>query len=109
MGRRTFAAGHVAAATPIAVFGPFTQPRLLFARIARFQGLVYSLLSTDVSEWAGVAPDAGFYDQAHMIDEFRSFTGAPANDLLPTARRHPPSLSHPGPRPPQRVAAVRRI
>jgi AraC-like DNA-binding protein len=52
-------------------------PPKLFARIARFQGLVYSLLSTDVSEWAGVAPAAGFYDQAHMINEFRSFTGAP--------------------------------
>jgi AraC-like DNA-binding protein len=49
----------------------------LFARMARFQGLVYSLLSTDVSQWAGVAPEAGFYDQAHMINEFRSFTGAP--------------------------------
>jgi AraC-like DNA-binding protein len=49
----------------------------LFARIARFQGLVYSLLSTDVAEWAGVAPDAGFYDQAHMINEFRGFAGAP--------------------------------
>jgi AraC-like DNA-binding protein len=53
------------------------MPPKLFARITRFQGLVYSLLSTDVSEWAGVAPDAGFYDQAHMINEFRSFTGAP--------------------------------
>jgi AraC-like DNA-binding protein len=49
----------------------------LFARIVRFQGLVYSLLSTDVSEWAEVAPGAGFYDQAHMINEFRGFTGAP--------------------------------
>jgi AraC-like DNA-binding protein len=52
-------------------------PPKLFARIARFQGLVYSLLSTDVSQWADVAPAAGFYDQAHMINEFRSFAGAP--------------------------------
>jgi AraC-like DNA-binding protein len=52
-------------------------PPKLFARIARFQGLVYSLLSTDVAKWAGVAPEIGFYDQAHMINEFRSFTGAP--------------------------------
>jgi AraC-like DNA-binding protein len=48
----------------------------LFARIVRFQGLVHSLLSTEVSEWAGVAPAAGFYDQAHMINEFRSFAGS---------------------------------
>ena len=47
------------------------------ARIARFQGLVYSLLSTDVADWTGVAPEIGFYDQAHMINEFHEFAGAP--------------------------------
>ena len=49
----------------------------LFARVVRFQGLVHSLLSTDVSQWAAVASDVGFYDQAHMINEFRGFAGAP--------------------------------
>jgi AraC-like DNA-binding protein len=48
----------------------------LFARIVRFHGLVYSLLDTDVSDWAGLAPAAGFYDQAHMINEFRGFAGS---------------------------------
>ena len=51
-------------------------PPKLFARIVRFQGLVHSLLSTDVSQWAAVASDVGFYDQAHMINEFRGFAGA---------------------------------
>jgi hypothetical protein len=32
----------------------------LFARTVRFQGLVHSLLSTDVSQWAAVAADVGF-------------------------------------------------
>ena len=65
----------------------------LFARIVRFQGLVYSLLSTDVSDWAAVAPAAGFYDQAHMINEFRGFAGAsptrffqPHDDTIDPAR-----------------------
>jgi AraC-like DNA-binding protein len=49
----------------------------LFARITRFQSLVHSLLSSDVSQWASMAPAAGFYDQAHMINEFRDFAGAP--------------------------------
>jgi len=49
----------------------------LFARTVRFQGLIPALLSSDVSQWAAVASEAGFYDQAHMINEFRSFTGAP--------------------------------
>jgi AraC-like DNA-binding protein len=48
----------------------------LFARLARFQAAVGALLSSDVSEWASVAPAAGFYDQAHMINEFREFAGS---------------------------------
>jgi AraC-like DNA-binding protein len=35
------------------------------------------LLSTDVSQWASVSSAAGFYDQAHMINEFREFAGSP--------------------------------
>jgi AraC-like DNA-binding protein len=49
----------------------------LFARITRFQALVHALLSNDVSEWASVAPAMGFYDQAHMINEFRELAGSP--------------------------------
>jgi len=49
----------------------------LFGRIVRFQGLVQALLANDVSHWASVASEAGFYDQAHMINEFRGFAGAP--------------------------------
>ena len=49
----------------------------LFGRIVRFQGLVHALLSNDVSQWASVASHAGFYDQAHMINDFRGFAGAP--------------------------------
>jgi AraC-like DNA-binding protein len=52
-------------------------PPKLFARITRFQALVHALLSTDVSQWASVSPAVGFYDQAHMINEFRAFAGSP--------------------------------
>jgi AraC-like DNA-binding protein len=51
-------------------------PPKLFARITRFQALVRTLLSTDVSRWASVPPAIGFYDQAHMINEFRAFAGS---------------------------------
>lgn len=50
-------------------------PPKLFARITRFQATVHALLSTDVAQWADVAPALGFFDQAHMINEFRAFTG----------------------------------
>jgi AraC-like DNA-binding protein len=52
-------------------------PPKLFARITRFQTLVHVLLSTDVAHWTSVAPAVGFYDQAHMINEFRAFAGSP--------------------------------
>src|SRR5262249_16638606 len=51
-------------------------PPKLFARITRFQSLVHVLLSTDVSQWVEASSATGFYDQAHMINEFRSFTGS---------------------------------
>jgi AraC-like DNA-binding protein len=51
-------------------------PPKLFARITRFQALLHALLSTDVSRWTAVAVDMGFYDQAHMINEFRTFAGS---------------------------------
>jgi len=52
-------------------------PPKLFARITRFQKLVRVLLSSDVSQWVSMSPALGFYDQAHMINEFRAFTGSP--------------------------------
>jgi len=51
-------------------------PPKQFARITRFQSLVHALLSTDVSGWASACSAIGFYDQAHMINEFRAFAGS---------------------------------
>ena len=42
-----------------------------FARIVRFQ----NVLSAAGDTWAGVAADAGYFDQAHLIRDFRQFTG----------------------------------
>jgi AraC-like DNA-binding protein len=47
----------------------------MHARLTRFQALVGRLLTTDVSQWVEVSSDAGFYDQAHMINEFRALAG----------------------------------
>jgi len=66
----------------------------LFARITRFQQLVQALLTHEVSQWACVSTAAGYYDQAHMINEFRAFAGAPPTvffqrrDVHGLARRH---------------------
>lgn len=50
-------------------------PPKRYARLTRFQSLLRRLLTTNVSEWVEVSSAAGFYDQAHMINEFRHFTG----------------------------------
>jgi len=56
------------------VEGAGLSPKL-YARITRFQHLVHALLLTDVERWSAVSLDIGYYDQAHMINEFRSFAG----------------------------------
>lgn len=52
-------------------------PPKKFARISRFQRLVHTLLTTDVERWGFEAPGWGFYDQSHMVNEFRAFAGVP--------------------------------
>jgi AraC-like DNA-binding protein len=51
-------------------------PPKLFARVTRFQRLVHTLLTTDVSRWACVPASMGLCDQAHMINEFHAFAGS---------------------------------
>lgn len=51
-----------------------------FARIVRFRSLLSTVWATGPRDWAGLAADAGYADQPHLVREFRSFTG-----LSPTA------------------------
>jgi AraC-like DNA-binding protein len=65
------------------------MPPKLFARVTRFQRLVHALLSTDVERWASVPSAVGFYDQAHMINDFRAFAGSAPTVFF---RPHDPSV-----------------
>ena len=48
----------------------------LFARVTRFQSLVRQLLAHEHAvNWASLAATAGYCDQAHMINDFRSLSG----------------------------------
>ncbi len=52
-----------------------------FRRLVRFQTLTGLIDSEERRpDWAGLAVDAGYYDQSHMIREFREFS-----DLSPSA------------------------
>jgi methylphosphotriester-DNA--protein-cysteine methyltransferase len=46
-----------------------------FARITRFQHLIGLYQSAQRKRWADLALEAGFYDQAHLVNEFRTFSG----------------------------------
>lgn len=44
-------------------------------RVMRFQRLLRSLSNLAKPDWAGLALECGYYDQAHMINEFRDLGG----------------------------------
>jgi AraC-like DNA-binding protein len=51
-----------------------------YCRLRRFQHAVASAHRGQLVDWAQVALDCGYYDQAHFIHEFRAFAG-----ITPTA------------------------
>jgi AraC-like DNA-binding protein len=46
-----------------------------FARIQRFQRVLAALERGEAVAWAQVAADCGYFDQAHLIHDFRAFSG----------------------------------
>lgn len=47
----------------------------LFCRLVRFQNTLTRALTSPPESWAGAALELGYYDQAHLITEFKEFTG----------------------------------
>lgn len=47
----------------------------LYCRINRFQRTLQSIASGAAVDWADVALEAGYFDQAHFIHDFRAFSG----------------------------------
>lgn len=50
-------------------------PPKLLCRILRFQSVFRSAARQDARAWAEVALECGYFDQAHFIKEFKSFSG----------------------------------
>lgn len=57
-------------------------PPKRFARVRRLQRVLASVASNGDVDWAEVAVAHGFYDQAHLVNDFRELTG-----ITPTAYR----------------------
>jgi AraC-like DNA-binding protein len=51
-------------------------PPKVLARVVRFEGAYRQSRRAGTDGWAAVAADAGYYDQAHLIRDFRTFTGS---------------------------------
>ena len=58
-----------------------------FARVCAFQRVIQSVGHESEVEWADTAAKCGYYDQAHLIREFRAFSGLTPTSYL--ARRGP--------------------
>lgn len=73
------ALADAASATPRQVQRLFAHrlglPPRTTARILRFQRAIRQLMVDPEVPLAEIAADAGFYDQAHLVREFRQFTG----------------------------------
>jgi AraC-like DNA-binding protein len=53
-----------------------------FSRTIRFQTLLQIAKSGSRPDWAALALDCGFFDQAHLIREFKRFSGEPPEVFL---------------------------
>lgn len=58
-----------------------TTPKLL-RRIYRFQAVIERARGRAAVDWADLALDCGYYDQAHLIRDFRLFAGATPGHYL---------------------------
>ncbi len=64
-----------------------------FAKLARFHRALGVARSGGLGSWASIAADAGYYDQAHLIAEFRAIAGATPPALLEELRASPNPMS----------------
>lgn len=53
-----------------------------FLKIIRFQKAINEIAVTRKADWAGIALESGYYDQAHFINDFRSFSGFTPKEYL---------------------------
>lgn len=59
-----------------------------FHRVRRFQQVLQRLRGRREENWAALAADCGYYDQAHFIHDFRQFSGITPGEYLLMATPH---------------------
>jgi AraC-like DNA-binding protein len=63
-----------------------------FARLTRFHRALAAARASQRGSWADIAAASGYYDQAHLIAEFRGITGVTPQALLDELRETPSAL-----------------
>lgn len=53
-----------------------------FLKIIRFQKAINEIAVTKKADWASIALESGYYDQAHFINDFKSFSGFTPKEYL---------------------------
>jgi AraC-like DNA-binding protein len=73
------------------------------ARTYRFAKVVLSVDAAEVVDWGELACRAGYFDQAHFVKDFQTFTGSTPTEYLALRRRfladHPGHVLDSGPLP----------
>lgn len=55
----------------------------LYARIQRFRHATAALRVSEARDWAQLAQDCGYFDQSHLIRDFKEFAGSTPQDFTP--------------------------
>lgn len=63
-----------------------------YARVLRFKRLLQALAATPRPDWAQLALEAGYFDQSHLIRDFREFAGVSPRAYLAAAAASPHHL-----------------
>jgi AraC-like DNA-binding protein len=63
-------------------------PPKTYCRVRRFQHVLQTIYKRTEVDWAEVALDCGYYDQAHFIHDFQSFSGLTPSAYLAAATPH---------------------
>ena len=67
-----------------------------FSRLSRFRAVVSAVESTRPVDWVSTALACGYFDQAHLIHEFREFAGMSPSDYLRHRTASPNHVRVPG-------------
>lgn len=59
-----------------------------FHRVRRFQQVLQTLRGRRAEDWATLALECGYYDQAHFIHDFKQFSGMTPGEYLRVATPH---------------------